>query len=253
MLVRVGRSSICEGRGLFAARFLPKGTLVTQYCGARRGPSANRTRASSLEKTDNVEATEYSFECADGSSIDGRPGLWSGVKCRGGVAQFANDALHPEATGRKNNCAFVEVPPSRGSVVVRVYLRTTRDVRAGDELLVPYSLCYWLSRARNRPDVIPAGLIAWLNCHVLMEDAVRTALRSDGSTLDGYVGMQGDGALYKTFECGARESVVCGCPGGARRHASILVTRTSPDDADTHEVDVRCTWCQNNIRVICAP
>lgn len=75
-----------------------------------------------------------------------------------GFGHMFNDAVHTEATGRRNNCCFVfrssssspsPFPPPHPCADQRAYayLRTTRHVRAGQELLVPYHVTYWSERA----------------------------------------------------------------------------------------------------------
>jgi len=88
-----------------------------------------------------------------------------------GLAHFANDALHREITGLDNNCDFVEVRrkarPSRcGSTHPMVYLVATRDIRAGEELLVCYCMQYWLHKAR---DHLPPNVADWLAQHERIE------------------------------------------------------------------------------------
>jgi len=118
----------------------------------------------------------YIYEFEDGTQIDGRiivpHDRWWRTH---GVAHLLNDAIHPDVTGLENNCEFQEIKDSpvrlrefsplcveRGrsrqhyGVVGdgrrtrhrhrhRVYIRTSKNVHVGEELLVPYSLGYWLS------------------------------------------------------------------------------------------------------------
>jgi hypothetical protein len=190
-LVRVGPSGVCAGVGLFAARAAASGSTLTAYPFVCAGRHQMRTRAK-----DRCAISDYVYTFESGATVDGDPRRLAaaahlrrrrGARVRShlwGCAHLANDAIHPEVTGRANNCEFVEVEGEGGGAagVRRLYLVTTRDVRRGEELLVPYSFQYWLSRA-SRPELPPA-LREWLGCH----ERVRDALEGAGVRLGEYVG-----------------------------------------------------------------
>lgn len=177
-LVRVSPSSLCEGQGLFAQRDIPKGSYITAYAGRRMCDASVTKRTRSR-----IRATsDYEYMASDGTTIDGaEPGTrwWS----RRGIAQMANDAIHESVSGRSNNCDFSEVcvDVSRDRSVTRVFLMATRDIRKDEELLVPYSMGYWLYRIRSPTDPELSrrhpDLCNWLRCHEALE---RHALRNGG-------------------------------------------------------------------------
>ena len=165
-LVRVGRSSVCDGSGVFATRAVPAGTVMTAYpcvrVGQRRGPRKSKGRV----------RYDYGFELSDGTILDAHPKLLAQLpkRCRRriGRAHLVNDAIHREVTGRDNNCDFLEdCNPKRP----RLHLVTTRAIRAGEELLAPYSFGYWLGREDMFAQSDPR-LSEWLACH----NVVRCAL-----------------------------------------------------------------------------
>lgn len=149
-LVDVRRSRVCDGVGVFAARSVPAGTVMTAYPYVLRGRRRSPRRPSTA-------AYEYEWK-PDGTTLDGNPAL-VGERC--GVAHLANDAIHREVTGRDNNCDFVE---DRGDPKrPRLHLVTTRAVRRGEELFVSYCLSYWLGRERDK--TVPEDLRRWIACH----------------------------------------------------------------------------------------
>ena len=162
-LVRVRRSRVCRGVGVFAARSVPAGTVMTAYPFVRRGFRRSRREA--------AKRSDYEYEWTrDGATLDGDPSLLAAIPPRrrpAGCAHLANDAIHREVTGRDNNCDFLE---GRGDPKrPRLHLVTTRAVRRGEELLVSYSLGYWLSREKTAAD--PA-LRRWIACHRRVTEAL---------------------------------------------------------------------------------
>jgi hypothetical protein len=110
-------------------------------------------------------------------TLDGNPELLRRCRggCRAGVAHLANDAIHREVTGRDNNCDFIEdrqgcLSGRRAKRPPRLHLVSTRKVRRGEELLVSYSLGYWLGRERD-PHV-PAELRRWIAFHRRVTEAL---------------------------------------------------------------------------------
>ena len=169
-LVRVGPSTVCDGRGVFAACDLAPGSYATAY--PHVGFRARRTRSSCLDP-----GRVYGFCRVDGAILDGSPAALAAHRCppksacscrRLGVANLANDALDADLTGRANNCEFVEFTDGV------IYLRTSEKVAAGTELLVSYSLEYWIDAAKAKGSKI-AG---WAAAHVAARDAIQRAVGS---------------------------------------------------------------------------
>lgn len=119
------------GAGLFAEQCFRRGCLITEYVGsqsliwkeqARREAQQDPARASHWRGLDS------------GWVIDG---LRIPVIGMGG-GSFANDGRSNQA----NNARYVELLAANG-VDSRVFLRATRDIRAGEEILVSYGRSYW--------------------------------------------------------------------------------------------------------------
>jgi hypothetical protein len=212
--VRVGPSHICNGVGVFAVQACPKGTVMTAYPFVRQG----HRKVVRQGRRNN----DYAFQRSDGTAIDGHPQVLSKAtfylkrRKRGdhhmwGVANLANDAIHPELTGRTNNCDFVEM----GS---RVYLATSQAVAAGEELLVAYSLSYWMDRAQN--EAWTPQMREWLGYQV----RVRDALRPLHVELDEYLGV-----LENEEEMRLKYIATYACACCAhRRHVGRLMVRWHP-------------------------
>jgi hypothetical protein len=145
------------GRGVFTVREVPRGCIVTGYDGplvvSRSGDVSQRVADYALDIPPGCDVPAGSFilgrrlgvEAADPEALEAE-GLSLVAGSPGpGLAQQANDAVHFEVTGRRNNCEF-HFPPGTW----HAYLRTTRDLRAGEELLVDYNVCYWTRRAVPR-------------------------------------------------------------------------------------------------------
>lgn len=218
-LVRVGRSEVCDGVGVFAASPVPAGTVMTAYPFVRRGLRRGTRSASRPHDAD------YEYEWGDAPSLDGHPALLAALPRRRrprGCAHLVNDAIHAEVTGRDNNCDFLEDRDPRLHRP-RLHLVTTRAVRRGEELLASYSLGYWLGREAALAPRNPA-LAAWLACH----RRVRRALPH--LWLREYVGAFDDAGgerLVYVASCSAKT----GCPtcgaGGACPPRRVEVTFSS--------------------------
>lgn len=183
---------VCDGRGVFANVFLPRGSYVTAYAGNLRrsrsiqyrrrqynGRRRYETRRNNVdsEKRDlrdsstfddeDDDVIDYCYSFSDGDRLIDGSSRGRNFRCaafyRDGIAHLANDAVHEDVTGNVCNCVFREARR-------RVYLVTRRDVEAGEELLVPYCLGYWLRKIRSRPSALPEKLRAWLRCHSIVED-----------------------------------------------------------------------------------
>jgi hypothetical protein len=257
-VVRVARSTVCDGLGVFAARFVPAGAVITWYAG-RVVSRPVATALTALEQSyvyeirrDGSRATTCILGESSRAQLLGR-----------GVAQLANDAIDPEVSGRANNCEFVE-RVSKGKV--RVYLAATRDVRAGEELLVPYHLGYWLPRAGD--EGLPRNVRTWLECQARIQARLQAAL---GVTIAEYhgilpaIGPSSDpptGVARYTVEyatdpvlapvpTAAEAQAVAGCPHTAKRVWMLDVHLVAPEAGDPAVVQTdhdpvthwRCARC----------
>lgn len=114
-LIEVRHSNV-HGRGAFARRPLPSGTIVGSYRGRRFSPDEVRDVAWDSSLT-------YLYELSDGSYIDGGQG--------GNATRHLNHSCEP-------NCEAYEVLLPSGRTTVR--FRTIQAVEAGQELYVDYQL-----------------------------------------------------------------------------------------------------------------
>lgn len=155
-LARVAHSSICDGRGLFATRFLRKDTPITTYGGRR------------VRSVHNVVGDDalYLYELQKGSGFI----VGERVPLDGnGVAQLANDAIHPELTGASNNARFEEREEEHGSTIV--YLVADADIELGQEILVEYHISYWI--ALRCHESVPPTISEWCHAHAHVQDALK--------------------------------------------------------------------------------
>lgn len=114
-LYRVRASGI-HGRGVFAARRIPKGTVIVEYRGQRTTWEVVNERPDSDPR--NPHHT-FIFETSDGTVIDaGR---------RGNAARWINHSCAP-------NCDSFEDDDGR------VYIEARRTIAAGEELTYDYKL-----------------------------------------------------------------------------------------------------------------
>ena len=111
--VRVGQSGV-HGRGLFAARDLPKGTYVMEYRGEKVGKKEGERRTQ--EQWD--EGRLYMFTLSKRWDIDGSP-EWN-------LARLANTSCDPNTESHNE----------RGR---RIWIVARRDIRAGEEITYDYN------------------------------------------------------------------------------------------------------------------
>jgi hypothetical protein len=185
------------GRGVFCERDLPAGAWVTPYDGAARYVGAmacvpGRVADYALEVPGHAVGVPGRAETILGVAPRGaaeRRALGRGgrvvQRAAGGRARgfghLLNDAVHPEVTRRANNCEF----RFRGAAA---YIVTTRAVPAGQELLVPYHVSYWATRAAwVRPRDLPPRLAGFC---AAARAAARVVARdvSRGLALEEYLG-----------------------------------------------------------------
>lgn len=114
--VTVGRSKL-HGRGLFAARSLPKGTYVMQYRGEKVA------KAEGTRRTDEqwARGRVYTFELNRRFDLDG--------SVRSNLARLANFSCEP-------NCE------SQNEAGRRIWIVATRDIRKGSEITYDYNFSF---------------------------------------------------------------------------------------------------------------
>jgi uncharacterized protein len=107
------------GKGLFAKKFIQKGTRIVEYKG----------RISTWKEVSDTDS-RYIFYVKRNHVIDAGPH-------KSAVARFANDARGlSRVNGVRNNAVYDEDG-------LRVYITATRDIPAGSEILVDYGKEYW--------------------------------------------------------------------------------------------------------------
>lgn len=241
-IVRLSNSSICGGRGLFATRFIPLGTPITRYYGTMR------------KNVDGLPSSRlaYTFMCRSGRHIVGCADPPPGC----GLGQLANDAVHEELTGRRNNAEFAEHAG-------RVYLVACHDIEPGEEVLVDYHISYWIAFADDADVVSDGRLREWAAAQGRVQQGLRDAL-GGFCTLEAYHGLAPDPDLNLNDDdhcaCIARytlrlgpaakaalaENPRCGCDSKGRGVRSVevrLVRRRDSCGGDTTDMAWRCAHC----------
>ena len=128
----VKRSTIPgSGKGLFTKKPIPKGTPIVEYKG----------KISDWENADHDDGNNpYIFYVNRNHVIDASRRLSS-------LARYANDGLGLQRVkGITNNSTYI----TRGK---RVFLKSTKDIPAGSEILVDYGKDYWKVIRKNRKDL----------------------------------------------------------------------------------------------------
>ncbi|NCI46324.1 SET domain-containing protein [Sediminibacterium soli] len=114
------------GNGLFTREFIPKGTHIVEYTGRVKPWSAFR------DEHDNG----YLFYVNRNHVIDAYPH-------KKALARYANDARGMvKQKGLTNNSEYVTVGR-------KVYIKSKRAIRPGEEILVGYGREYWAIRREN--------------------------------------------------------------------------------------------------------
>lgn len=124
----VGESGIPgSGKGLFTAAQIEKGTIIIEYTGEVTNWEAVRHDA------DNV----YIYYVNDNYVINAK-------ELPEAIARYANDAQGiTRIKGLNNNSRFVNVNG-------RIFIKSTKLIRAGSEILVNYGKGYWETVRRNK-------------------------------------------------------------------------------------------------------
>lgn len=114
------------GNGLFTKINLNKGEIVTEYKGRRR------TWAQVEDDVDNG----YIYHIDDDNVIDA-------LKSVNTFGRYANDAAGLQRVGGlRNNAEYFEDEN-------RVFIRTTKNIKAGSEIFVSYGRPYWKQVREN--------------------------------------------------------------------------------------------------------
>ena len=127
----VKRSTIPQsGKGLFTKKTIPKGTPIVEYKG----------KISDWENADHADGNNaYIFYVNRKHVIDASKRMSS-------LARYANDGLGlKRVKGIKNNSTYI----TNGK---RVFLKATKDIPAGAEILVDYGPDYWKVIRKNQKE-----------------------------------------------------------------------------------------------------
>jgi uncharacterized protein len=115
------------GKGLFVARDVKKGEIITEYEGERI------TWAECLERNEKKEGSEqgaYYFHINSKNCIDAEHTLWA-------MGRYANDAKgRARIKGITNNSAYKIIKK-------RAFIVATKNIKANSEVFVPYGKAYW--------------------------------------------------------------------------------------------------------------
>lgn len=120
--VKVKRSTLPgAGRGLFAKVFIPRNTLIVEYKGR-----ITTWKDAPLDDGNNG----YIYYVKRNHVIDAS-------RHRTALARYANDARGLQRVkGLTNNAEYVEIG-------LKVFIKSTKDIPAGAEILVAYGKTYW--------------------------------------------------------------------------------------------------------------
>jgi SET domain-containing protein len=124
----VDNSSIpSAGKGLFTSRDIAKGELVTQYTGD----------ITTWEEVRHDPNNLYIYFVNDDYVIDAKEHPQA-------IARYANDAHGlTRVPGLHNNSRFVNIDG-------KIFIKATKLIRAGSEILVEYGKSYWETVKKNR-------------------------------------------------------------------------------------------------------
>jgi SET domain-containing protein len=117
------------GNGLFVKIDFKKGEMITEYKGRRR----------TWAQVENDADNGYIFHIDDDNVIDAQKNVNT-------FGRYANDAagLH-RVSGLRNNAEYIEESN-------RVFIRATRNIKAGNEVFVSYGKRYWKQVRDNMKD-----------------------------------------------------------------------------------------------------
>lgn len=127
----VKRSTIPgSGKGLFTKKAIPKGTTIVEYKG----------KVTDWESANHDDGNNpYIFYVNRNYVIDA-------LKRLSALARYANDGLGLQRVkGISNNSTYITSNK-------RVFLKSTKDIPAGAEILVDYGRDYWKVIRKNKKD-----------------------------------------------------------------------------------------------------
>lgn len=133
-MLYVKKSTIPKaGKGLFVARDLKKGEVITEYEGERLTWKQCQERNQAKK---GKEKGAYYFHINNNNCIDAENCLWA-------MGRYANDAAGPgRVTGVRNNSHY---KVSKG----RAFIVASRNIKAGSEIFVSYGKEYWEAMMDN--------------------------------------------------------------------------------------------------------
>lgn len=119
-----------SGKGLFTKEYIPKGTTIIEYKG----------KISDWENANHDDGNNpYIFYVNRNHVIDASRRLTS-------LARYANDGLGLQRVkGLTNNSTYITKQK-------RVFIKATKDIPAGSEILVDYGKDYWKVIRKNRQE-----------------------------------------------------------------------------------------------------
>ena len=116
------------GKGLFTKSFIPAGTHIIEYKG----------RVTTWNEVKEKEADNAYIMYVN------RNHVINALPYKKALARYANDARGiGKIKGLRNNAVYATVKN-------RVYIKATRDIKAGEEILVDYGKSYWQTMKENR-------------------------------------------------------------------------------------------------------
>ena len=124
-----------SGKGLFTKKFIPKGTLVVEYKGRLR------TWKEIKEQSSKRYIYEYMYAINDNKYIDAS-------RTYKALARYANDAMGlKRLKGVTNNCVYTDDG-------MKAFIKATKDIPAGSEILVRYGKEYWdVKKAKQKKKI----------------------------------------------------------------------------------------------------
>jgi uncharacterized protein len=124
----VDNSSIpSAGKGLFTSRDIEKGELVMEYTG----------EITTWEQVRHDAGNLYIYFVNEDYVINAK-------EHPDAIARYANDAHGlTRVEGLHNNCRFVNING-------KIFIKATKLIRAGSEILVDYGKSYWETVRKNR-------------------------------------------------------------------------------------------------------
>ncbi|MCZ2141449.1 MAG: SET domain-containing protein-lysine N-methyltransferase [Bacteroidia bacterium] len=115
------------GKGLFVAKDIKKGEIITEYEGERLTWKECKARN---EKKKGKEKGAYYFYINEKNCIDAEYCLWA-------MGRYANDAAGiGRVKGLRNNSQYQVIKN-------KAYIVATRNIKKGGEVFVSYGKAYW--------------------------------------------------------------------------------------------------------------